>query len=106
MRSFVMLSTFLLLAECSSPSSADQPDLRIGEYYTSARQRLISAGWRAIQAECSPSNMCFGDMYPEMATNMETGAVCPTFIRGSSRLVVCLNVIPDDAIVASFRVEH
>ena len=94
----------LILIGCAAIGIAD-PDLKVGEHYRSARAQLIAAGWRPLPAKCSPSNMCFQE-FPEMATDMKTGAVCPVFAKDSSKLTVCLKIILDGAKIESFRVER
>ena len=97
----VLLSA--LLAGCAGLPTGRAPAIKVGEQYDSARQRLTAAGWTPVPAECSYGNVCFGDNYPEMATNMSTGTVCPVFTKAPSKLVVCLNVTNDGALVKSLQ---
>jgi len=80
--------------------------LKTGEGYYAARGRLIASGWLPVPAICSQKNVCFDHEYPEMASDMKTLRVCPVFKKGSSKLTVCLDIIPDGANVESFSIER
>ena len=108
MRAFSISLGFLVLVGCSKPSGSTSepeiPQLKIGERYGFARERLIDAGWAPVPAICAPDNLCFGSDHPEMASDMRTGKVCPNFTKGHRKLTVCLEIINDSANVESFRV--
>lgn len=78
----------------------------IGDGYHAARDRIIASGWVPVPAICSRTNVCFDEKYPEMASDMKTLKVCPVFHKGSSKLTVCLGIIPDGANVESFSIER
>ena len=108
MQALTILLILFVLVGCSKPPAStvevQPPQLKIGERYGFARERLISAGWEPVPAVCSPDNVCFGSDHPEMASDMRTGKVCPTFTKGHQKLTVCLKIILDGANVESFRV--
>jgi len=95
---------------CSSPAppveaqAAPKPqDTRpsIGENYAVARQRLMASGWKPVQANCSPQNLCFD--YPEQATDMQSAATCGSFANGASSMRICVDVINDGMLVKSVQ---
>ena len=104
----VLVATSLAVA-CSSPSISppQTPELEIGKsYYGAARPMLLREGWIPVDAQCSDTSICFGQEHPELASDFDTGQVCPRFVKDNHKIVVCLELISDGANVASVRTER
>lgn len=95
------------LSSCSTQvvapaaSSPVHPALRVGEFYGAARARLVAAGWHPLP-NCNKGFVCFGPDYPELATNLSTGANCGSFSKTVERVTICTQVVPDAIFVKTF----
>ena len=102
---FTLVAT--TLSSCSTQAvtpatpSPIHPVLRAGEFYGAARARLVAAGWQPLP-NCNKGFVCFGPDYPELATNLSTGANCGSFSKTAERVTICTQVEPDAIFVKTF----
>jgi len=97
----VTLSSCSTQVVAPAASSPVHPVLHIGEFYGAARARLVAAGWQPLP-NCNKGFVCFGPDYPELATNLSTGANCGSFSKTVERVTICTEVVPDAIYVKTF----
>ena len=95
------LSSCSTQAVAPATSSPVHPALHVGEFYGAARARLVAAGWQPLP-NCNKGFVCFGPDYPELATNLSTGANCGSFSKTVERVTICTQVEPDAIFVKTF----
>lgn len=71
------------------------PSVEVGGDYAVARTAIVTAGWTAVPARCSETNLC--SEYVELATDLDSGNTCGHFIKEGKVMDVCVDVIPDGA---------
>ena len=71
------------------------PGVEVGSDYVVARTAIVAAGWAAVPARCSETNLCSEDV--ELATDLESGNTCGRFVKEGKEIDVCVDVIPDGA---------
>lgn len=100
------LPALILATACRpgvSPAAAALRSIRVGDDYGNARQRLLNAGWRPVPTRCSETSICFNEL-PELATNLSDRRTCGMLLAKDEKVRICLDVVPDGALVAS--IEH
>ena len=93
MKTVSIFLSFLILVGCTD-KMAENPSFEVDSSYDIARRDLLNAGWEPIPADCSGQPICPKGK-PELLKQIDTGFYCGSFVRKSSKIRVCAELILD-----------